>query len=134
MTVPALPADLATVLARAAAHGTDGRRIAAATPEEAQGALLDAIAACIAPRALTVRDGDSLLIRAEAVSGKLTRLHETAGGQGTGLAERPLQAADLDGVAGLLARLLPGEQLLTVTPHRRRRRPIRHIRALTCAT
>ena len=49
--------SIATILARAAALGTDSQTLTAPTAEEAQGFVLDALAARIAPRDLTILDG-----------------------------------------------------------------------------
>jgi hypothetical protein len=107
--------SIATILSRAAALGTDSQDLAAATAEEAQGFVLDAIAACIAPRELTILDGGKPLLRLEAAAGQLSRLldlPDTAPAEARALSGQPLRIADAEVVAHALARLLPGDQRL----------------------
>ncbi|WP_323771898.1 hypothetical protein [Antarctobacter sp.] len=116
MTGDALPADLATLLSKAAALGTSGRRVEAATPEEALGAVLDTVAACVAPRSLTILDGSGPLLVLEAAAGNLIRLIDItprlrAGS--TDLLSRSLLAADIGPVSALLSQAFPGEQIIT---------------------
>ncbi|MBW4985619.1 hypothetical protein KZZ07_24050 [Mameliella sp. CS4] len=107
--------SIATILARAAALGTDSQTLNAPTAEEAQGFVLDALAACIAPRDLTILDGGQPLLRLEAAAGQLSRLvslPDTAPAEARALAGHPLMFTDLETVARTLARLLPGDQQL----------------------
>ncbi|WP_305971865.1 MULTISPECIES: hypothetical protein [unclassified Mameliella] len=107
--------SIATILARAAALGTDSDSLAAASAEEAQGFVLDAIAACIAPRELTILDGGIPLLRLEAASGQLSRIVElpdNAPAEAQALSCKPLKFSEVEAVARTLARLLPGDQRL----------------------
>ncbi|WP_417207228.1 hypothetical protein [Antarctobacter sp.] len=116
MTGDVLPTDLGTILSRAAALGTSGRRVEAATPEEALGAVVDAVAACVAPRCLTIRDRSGPLLILEAAAGTLTRVIDVTPkmrAAAPDLLSRPLLAADIDPVAALLSQLFPGEQTIT---------------------
>lgn len=116
MTRPLHSNDLARVLASAAAFGTGDRQIWAHTGPEALGAVLDAIAACILPRKLTVSDETGPLIVIEAAQGRLTRLIEAGADRSPeNLFNRPLHAPDLVPVAALLAGLFTGEQSLALT-------------------
>lgn len=114
-----LPPDLGTVLSRAAAIGAGPRRVVASTPEEALGAVLDAVAACISPRRLTITDKSGLRFVVEAASGNLINLLEVSDDTPPELLSRPLQATDLASVAALLGGLFPGAQDIafsTATP------------------
>ncbi|GGF85056.1 hypothetical protein SAMN05216376_1249 [Mameliella alba] len=107
--------SIATILSQAAALGTDSQDLAAATAEEARGFVLDAIAACIAPRELTILDGGKPMLRLEAAAGQLSRLldlPDTAPAEARALSGQPLTVKELDAVARALARLLPGDQRL----------------------
>ncbi|MBV7396953.1 hypothetical protein [Mameliella sediminis] len=108
---------LTAILARAAAFGAGPRHLRAETGEEALGILLDAIAACVAPRLLTIIGPDGPILRAEAHSGGLSQLLECpafAQPEVVGSTSRALHADDLEPVAKALLAAFPGDQNLTV--------------------
>lgn len=123
MTGDGVPTDLETVLSRAAALGTGPRRIHPATPEEALGAVLDAVAACILPRRLTILDEAGLLLTLEAAAGNLlqvTDVSATLQAEAAEVMRRPLRPVDLQAIAALFSSAFRGEQVITFStsaPH-----------------
>ncbi|SNS93199.1 hypothetical protein [Antarctobacter heliothermus] len=135
MTADGLPAELGTILSRAAALGTGPRRIIPATSEEALGAVLDAVAACILPRILTISDETGLLLALEAAAGNLIQLVDASDALRTGSADlmsRPLRPADLGPVAAFLSRAFPGEQVITFSTSAPQSAPDPAHAGLTC--
>lgn len=135
MTGDGLPTDLETVLSRTAALGTGPRRIHPATPEGALGAVLDALAACILPRRLTISDEAGLLLGLEAAGGHLiqvTDVSATLQAEAAEVMRRPLRSADLQPIAALFANAFPGEQALTFSTSAAHATPDPAQTGLTC--